>query len=82
VSFRCGDVLRVAWDSQKAIRTRRRETSDVDSAIANASGTPAEADAVKARTEASLGGAAQNCGWGPCDVEVAKVPGEPMEGES
>jgi hypothetical protein len=77
-----GNVLRAAWDSQKAIRTRTPETFDVDSAIANRSGTPAEADAVKARTEASSGGAAQKRGWGPGDVEVAKVPGEPMKGEN
>lgn len=39
---RLGDILRAAWDSQKAVRTRKPESAEVDSSGADGNGGVAE----------------------------------------
>ena len=52
---RLGDILRAAWDSQKAIRTRRPETAEAELSDPGANGPPPEPEPATAAGEPSSG---------------------------
>jgi hypothetical protein len=52
---RLGDILRAAWDSQKAVRTRKPETAEVESSGPEGNGGTAEPEPVISTLASSPG---------------------------
>jgi predicted type IV restriction endonuclease len=52
---RLGDVLRAAWDFQKAVHARKPDSAEPESSSADGNGAPAEAEVTMASGESSSG---------------------------